>query len=555
MPTFAVGSNQIDEIIGLPPIATPTEISGFASKHQQFVIDTMPILYMRPMLPEFTLSLQGYRLKPAWKKYMKRLATLGPNYTYTGRNWIKFAHLAVNPPTEQFSNTFGKSQLHSGFEQFSETLTDLSFTAGGSEGMKAGLGAAKDMIGNIPGAGGAMDAIGTGIKKGATDLSGAIGRGLNMKQGQIESKQRSMGKTMEELALGSKIDFPDVWKSSDMSPSYSVNIRLYNPNPANVEWHDNRIVGPLSMLLLFVVPHSADGETYKWPYLCKFRMPGIVQEFAGYVKSISVVKGGDDNVISYLQRPVIVDVKLDLGILYSTMLDQADPSSGPRDIPRLNDYIDELRKDKDISPWDWTAGLYNTSDDTLDVSNIAANTGANVEVVDRDNPPTRVVENVEESDMQLQGDTTRMAEAVEQSLVDGGELAYQSIDELQAGDLIIGPNPTGATNAYLLGQTTLAQSEAYMKTSKTFAGDIAATTSISPTAQALALLCETQSSAAEEKITLSGTAAGEAATYMAAANGAEAANSSYISQVLAEEGAILTAAAERTSKKLQKELA
>jgi len=58
------------------------------------------------------------------------------------------------------------------------------------------------------------------------------------------------------MVKGNKIDFPKVWKDSNMSQSYSIRIRLYCPNPVNDEAYIRDIVGPLSVLLVLGLPRS-----------------------------------------------------------------------------------------------------------------------------------------------------------------------------------------------------------------------------------------------------------------------------------------------------------
>ena len=123
--------------------------------------------------------------------------------------------------------------------------------------------------------------------------------------------------------MGAKLDFPQIWKSSAWGTTYSIDVRLYNPDPSSLELTNQYIVGPLAILMAFVVPRSRDGHTYHWPYLCKYKVRGLYDVTSGYIKSISVVKGGNDNQIAYNQRAGIVDLSIELGVLYNTMISRA----------------------------------------------------------------------------------------------------------------------------------------------------------------------------------------------------------------------------------------
>jgi len=137
-----------------------------------------------------------------------------------------------------------------------------------------------------------------------------------------------------------KIDFPMMWRSSGFEASYELSIRLYNPNANDDDSYGRWIVGPLAAILSFVLPRSEDLGTYKWPFLCKFFVPGQVRMDAGAVTNVSVVKGGDQNDIAWNFRPNLIDVRLTIRSLYSTMLmAKNDP---PGDSPTIAKEVEEL---------------------------------------------------------------------------------------------------------------------------------------------------------------------------------------------------------------------
>jgi len=149
------------------------------------------------------------------------------------------------------------------------------------------------------------------------------------------------------LMAGARVDFPQVWKNSGFTPSYTMTVRLYNPRPGNYTATKKYIIGPLAALLLLGLPISSDGDTYNWPFLHKIRCPGIYNLNPAFISNITVVKGGDQQQISHKQTMGIVDVRIDFGSLYNSILAE----EGNRKLanrPTLNSYLKALEDYKPI---------------------------------------------------------------------------------------------------------------------------------------------------------------------------------------------------------------
>jgi len=380
-----MGDITLNNIIGLPPIANEVDTTSGSQQfiHEDLVKDSMQILEVWPAMPEWAISLQGYRLKKAWEDYAADLKKLG-DFVYPARQGkIQFACLAQNPPTEQFNNTFGESVLTKFTDVASQGIGELNFRTGGT-GIQDITKWAKEQ-------GGMLQGLVEGAEKKVGQMKGVIDKVAG----------EGASDVLSNLATGSKIDLAHVWKSTDFSPNYSCNIRLYCLTPGDSNAMDVRIVGPLASLLLFVVPKSKDGQTYTWPYMCYFKMTGVINSYAGYIRSISVVKGGDDNVFGYNQRPSIVDVKLDLGILYSVMLNTDQVDEKAHDLPTLTNYIKELRTGKNITPSSYTAwgGLKKIHDSSFEVGTQPAGgfftkDGKNITESNRDNTDGRINDSI-----------------------------------------------------------------------------------------------------------------------------------------------------------------
>ncbi len=326
--------SQLDSIIGLPP-DIGGDIYELASVGAEFngvnylKGAAFPILHLIPQQIE-TAGIQGYTLQNYIDEYSKDLSRY--NITMPDSNIIKVACMADNLPSESFSNTFGESNIFGGLNSASEGLREFMFMMGGT---KSALGKA-DNIGTM-----ADEKLGN---EAYTTMKEAGIAAFNKLPGNIQNAASMAG----NLAMGQRANFPLVWKSANFQPTMSFTVKLYNPAPGDNAITKQYIVDPLIALLLFVIPRSDNGMTYEWPFLCKFSMPGILQEYAGYVSNISVIKGGNERSIGFNQRMGLMELKLDMGILYPTMINSAQPPSINSHTPTLKDYYMSLLLEKPI---------------------------------------------------------------------------------------------------------------------------------------------------------------------------------------------------------------
>jgi hypothetical protein len=145
------------------------------------------------------------------------------------------------------------------------------------------------------------------------------------------------------LAAGGRIDFPMLWKNSTFAPSYTMTIRLYNPNPASREITAKYIIGPVAALLLLGLPQSVGEGAYSWPFIHRIWSPGIYNIDPAYISNITIVKGGDQQQISWKQRMGVVDVRIDFGSVFNSILSNASES---RNRPTLKGYLSAMAGEK-----------------------------------------------------------------------------------------------------------------------------------------------------------------------------------------------------------------
>lgn len=338
-------SVSLPNIIGLPPVGSDPAVRGSEKYTLSDVVrDTMPILEIIPAEQQIHTGLEMFSLVESFKEYCRELQEkylIKVSVDKESDVALKVACLNVSQPSETFTNEFGESSIgHTVTPGASDILSELAFMSGGTSLLKTGENfgrAAKDLGEGLAG-------------KALEKVAGHIKEFGQKQQELLKARTRTgtftrMAFLTAALAAGRKIDFPTIWKTSTFSASYSVSVRLYNPNPGDLQSTNKFIMAPMAALLMFVVPRTNDGYTFFWPWLCQYRMKGLFDIKGGFVRSITVIKGGDDNNIAYNQRPGIVDLKIELGTLYQSMI--SNKNQGTSDIPALTEYLEGFSEKKD----------------------------------------------------------------------------------------------------------------------------------------------------------------------------------------------------------------
>jgi len=326
--------------IGVPPVEA--RVSGVPFEA------TLPRMEITPCLPTVGEGITLYRLDPVFGMYKTMLQSLGfelGEQNTTGRS-LPVVFQLDNTPTESFTNDYSPSFLQQMTEVISAPMQELMYIAN---------------VQNLQSAIGAMSEIARGA--GAESIAGWMERA----KGAIESAERWAGLKTAELRLrgergaarmletgarvgqalltGSRVDWPNVWKSSAFGAVYSITVRLMCPDVKDDSTYARTIIGPLAALLLLAVPQSTeDSFLYRWPFIHKVKCPGLFNIKAAAITNISVSKGGDQAAggISWMQRPWIVDVRIDFTNLYNVLVSGV----ANEDIPNVKDYIDGILDSK-----------------------------------------------------------------------------------------------------------------------------------------------------------------------------------------------------------------
>ena len=318
---------KLDPILGLPP-------TGHIS--DDLKINSMPMVEIIPCIPFFRPGLSIFSLENAWGKYQSLLYYAG--YSLSSRP-LKLAFLADNFPTDTFSNEYGESFLQKMTDVASEGLASVSQFLG----QRSATGLLKEVGEFTKDQGGLIGAVGS-AGMGAFNKISDFGKNAVKHGGRIGQAAGQMGNVVNTLLSGARVDFPNVWKNSAYAPSYSMTIRLYNPNPGDLASTKKHIIGPIAAILLLGIPQSENGSTYNWPFLHKVKAPGIYNLDPAFISNIAVIKGGDQQQIGFNQRLAMVDVRIDFGSLFNSILASGGKASGDR--PTLRKYLKAMESEK-----------------------------------------------------------------------------------------------------------------------------------------------------------------------------------------------------------------
>ncbi len=320
----------LDKVIGLPP--------GDLSSLDAPMKYSMPVATIIPGEPKIEKSAAVFRIQTSMTKYKKLLNEYG--YSISGDS-LKVAFIADNFPTDTFSNEYGASFLENMLNIGPGGIGQLAQMTGSTSGTEM-MSELSRSIGSLLDPGLLKTGVGK-LEEGANKLQGAFDK--MSKHGGLVGK---LGNAVNATLGGARLDFPQVWKGSGFSPSYTMTIRLYNPEPSDEKSTKKYIVGPLAALLLLGLPRANKNSTYayNWPFFNRLNCPGIYFLNPCCITSINVIKGGDQQSIAWNQRMGIVDVRLEFTSLFNTLICGAEKTITDR--PTLHSYLNAMVQEKEI---------------------------------------------------------------------------------------------------------------------------------------------------------------------------------------------------------------
>jgi len=286
---------------------------------------TMPIAYIAPCHQKFQMGLEIYDLVSAWTSasggtpsYAGYMSTLGfelpPPKTFGPYGpYLSVMYNDITAMGESYSNSFSQSSHQDEINNaMPQDLQDLMFLANGN---------AQQLTDKLKDQDGFLGGMAAGAQSSAADASQIVEKVMGKK----------FAKGVAEMTRGTKIDMPMFWRGSSWSAEYTLAIRLYCPSVKDDDLYNKLIVGPYAALTALALPKTvgSDNFSYQWPFLVQLFIPGVVNLRAGYVSSLSVLKGGDVNDRAWIGRPNIIDLRMTVSPLYSTALLPLDePKSG-----------------------------------------------------------------------------------------------------------------------------------------------------------------------------------------------------------------------------------
>lgn len=319
-----------NDAFGLPP-------SSYVS--DSMIKNSMPIIQIVPGIPNFQEGLTLFKIDTDEGQIQYRKALANHGFTLKS-NSVNLAYIADNFPTDSFSNEYGETFLQKFTDVASQGMQQLAQMTGSTTGTEAltklGSGVAnvtEGMEGNLgsmlnSGANAGLDMV-----KGLTAMKNNLAKNSNFLGGALNTVDKMLG--------GARVDFPNIWRNSGFSPSYTITVRLYNPNPGNPNATKRYIVGPLAAILCLAIPRSEDGKTFTWPFFVRARSSGIWKLDPGVITNVTVVKGGDQQQIAYNQSLAMVDIRIDFASLYSSMVLETD-TNFETERPTIRKYLDTL---------------------------------------------------------------------------------------------------------------------------------------------------------------------------------------------------------------------
>jgi len=341
----------LPEIIGLPP-----EDNNFKNDGAK----TLPIIQFEPRIPD--QSGMAFRLKPYFKvfrdahpdpnqkppipSYLEILGKYG--YTFDIRKnttGLKCAYIADSFPTDNFTNEYSESFLNTLARGTSRVGAELSQTFGATEATELYKKVSEKLKNNeyklLEWTGDVMDVAGTGLGKiigGLSSLAEKGGLGF----------VNTFFSEANKLLAGGRLDFPKIWSGCNFEPSYSVTIRLFNPDPSDIETTKKYIIGPIASILILALPIKNRGsETYRWPFFNRIHSPGIFDLRAGVITNVTVIKGGEQHQIAFNQRLGMVDIRVDFSDLYNSMITTVDEELN-EERPTLKNYLEAMEGSKEF---------------------------------------------------------------------------------------------------------------------------------------------------------------------------------------------------------------
>jgi hypothetical protein len=223
--------------------------------------------------------------------------------------------------SENASNSFQASKI----EGMAKMASDWAREARYILGVKASNESLKAKSGTLTG--GALN-VAKGAIKGVTDTVGWLA-GYN-----------TPGNVSTTLLAGSQFMFPEVWSDSTFSRDYTVAFKFHSPygDPYSIYKY---VYFPLLSLLTLTLPRQQNIIDYTAPFIVRCDVPGYFRINCGVITSLTIKKGGDDNLWTHSGLPMQIDVNVSIKDLYPALMLSKDFEGLNKNIGMV-DFLDNM---------------------------------------------------------------------------------------------------------------------------------------------------------------------------------------------------------------------
>lgn len=225
------------------------------------------------------------------------------NLLFGARRNVTFYIDTATSADESMNNSTGDSMLSGAVNSATDLAKEAEFILGAGAGMDVDASSTEAYNETI-----------------AKLTSGAMSKNPNS----IGAKVSNFVNTIK---MGGNLIFPEIWKESNYSKSYTIKMKLKAPYGTK-ECIFNDILVPFYHILAMTLPRSLSPNGYTSPFLVRAYSKGWFNCEMGIVDSISFTKGGDGDMWSFEGLPTQIDVEITIKDLYSVMAMTSDVKLG-----------------------------------------------------------------------------------------------------------------------------------------------------------------------------------------------------------------------------------
>ena len=220
-----------------------------------------------------------------------------------------FADYRGTSISEGLSNSFQSSQLEQFTKGSSQIAREASFLFGFDSGgfNRVGQLSANEKLTEEKGFFTKMyDAVAGGIGSASNALGGYLGF-------LTDSNPASV------ILNGAQYMFPEIWSDSTFSKDYTLAFNFHAPygDPLTIF---RKVYFPLLSLLAMTLPRQRGVLDYLAPFLVRVDVPGMFRINCGVITSLTIKKGGDDNLWTSYGLPIQINVNVSVKDLYPNMM-------------------------------------------------------------------------------------------------------------------------------------------------------------------------------------------------------------------------------------------